>query len=100
MMPRRISDVAPAGESLEGDQVKISELVGTDFEILSAVERDGEFGPYWAVQIDIDGEPFFFFSSHKVVSRQLGAAAGHLPLIATVEVREGDQPGRDYFVLV
>jgi hypothetical protein len=99
-MTRRIGEVAPAGTKLEGQQTKLSELVGTDFTITDARKWKGEDGEYWAVSIDIDGDPFFFFSSHTVVSQQLEEAAGSLPLVATVEIRESDTPGRDYFVLV
>lgn len=99
-MQRRISDVAPPGIELEGNEIKLRDLIGREFVIVDADTFQGEDGPYWSVKIELDGEPAFFFSSHKVVSKQLADAVDHLPVLATVEKQGSGAPGRDYFVLV
>lgn len=99
-MMQRIGDVAPAGASFDGEQINLRQLEGRNFTIKAAEKMQGDDGEYFVVSIELAGKEYFFFSSHKVVSRQLEKAQGSFPLLASVELRQGNAPGRDYFVLV
>jgi len=95
--PRRVSDVAGSVGDLPGEQVKVSELVDSEFVINSINERDGDWGPYLAVGITVKDEKFYFFSNHAVLMGKLQKCMGQLPLFATISVRESKSSGMTYF---
>jgi len=80
---RRVGDITGSGGDLPGEQVKVSELVDTEFVITRIDERTGDWGEYLAVVVEVEGKPFFFFSSHQVLVQKLRRCADDLPLLAT-----------------
>jgi len=95
--PRRVSDIAGSVGELPGKQVKVSELVDTEFVVNSIDEREGDWGPYVAVGITIGQEEFYFFSNHAVLMGKLQKCMGQLPLFAVISARESKTEGRVYF---
>jgi len=93
---RRVSDVVGGGE-LPGEQVKVSDLVGTEFVIRSIDERGGDWGPYLGVAIEVKGEEYYFWTAHQVITQKLVKCKDDLPLLATIVAREGRESGRTYF---
>jgi len=77
--------------------VKVSELVDTEFVITRIDERTGDWGEYLAVVVEVEGKPFFFFSSHQVLVQKLRRCVDNLPLVGTITVRESKEGGRTYF---
>jgi len=84
-------------QELEGQHVKLRQLVDKSFTITRIVDLSGEHGPYVAVQIEGEGKSFFFFSGHKVVYRKLVECIGHEPLLATVKRVQPEGDGNSYF---
>lgn len=97
LTPRRVSDVVPLRDPLDGEQAQVRELVGKEFVITQIREWEGDQGPYLAVQIEIQGKVYFFFSSHQAVMQKLLKCQGELPLLATVTKHTAKESGRDYF---
>jgi hypothetical protein len=95
---RRISDVAPTRNELEGTHFKLRDLVNREFIIREIAEYHGSDGNYMAVNVVVDGEVGFFFSSHQVVAQQLKECQGQTPLLAEVKMRTSSS-GSEYFVL-
>lgn len=94
---RRVSDVTGSGGDLPGVQVKVSELVDTEFVITRIDERTGDWGEYLAVVIEVEGRELFFFSAHQVLVQKLRKCVDDLPLLATITVRASKEGGRTYF---
>lgn len=94
---RRVGDVVPSREALEGDLCRVRDLVDKEFVITGIAEWVGSDGPYLAVGIKLDGEAGFFFSSHLAIFRKLLLCQGELPLLATILERTGKESGRKYF---
>jgi len=94
---RRVGDVAPSGRGLEGEQLNVRGLVGAEFTIVNLQERDGDNGPYLIVEIELEGKPAFFFSSHQVIYSKLLKCVDSLPLEATITQEVGKTNGREYF---
>jgi len=94
---RRVGDVVPSREGLEGAHYHLRDLVGKEFVITGIAEWEGEQGPYAAVGIEVDGHEGFFFSSHQAVFRKLLACKDELPLMATILEKTGKESGRKYF---
>jgi len=93
---RRVSDIV-GGSKLPGEQVKVSELVDTEFVINSIDERKGEWGPYLGVAIEVKGEEYYFWTAHQVITQKLAQCKDDLPLFATIVARESEESGRTYF---
>ena len=94
---RRVGDVVPSRNELEGIQYHLRDPVGKEFTITGIAEWEGEKGPYAAVDIEVDGQMGFFFSSHQAVYRKLLACKDELPLLATILEKTGKESGRMYF---
>lgn len=95
--PKRVGDVATQVERFAGSSVKVRALVGKEFTITRIVELTGDDGPYLGVQIEGEGKPFFFFSSHVVIMRKLKECIGAEPLLATIVKVEVEGDGNWYF---
>lgn len=95
--PRRVGDVVPSRAELEGALYNVRDLVGREFEVTGIAEWEGDDGPYLAVNIRIDGQASFFFSSHQAIFRKLLLCQDKLPLLATVLKKTGKASGRTYF---
>lgn len=93
---RRVSDVVGGGELL-GEQVKVSELVDTEFVVNSISARDGDWGPYLGVEIEVEGKEYYFFTAHQVVMSKLEKCEDQFPLLAMITVRESKESDRTYF---
>jgi len=96
-MVRRVGDVVPSGGELEGDQLNVRGLVGAEFTIVNLQERNGDNGPYLIVEIELEGKPAFFFTSHIAIYSKLLKCAGSLPLDATITQETGRMSGMEYF---
>jgi len=94
---RRVGDVAPSGGDLEGEYFYVRSLIGKEFVIIGVAERVGDNGEYLAVNVTLDGEKGFFFTSHQALYRKLLACKDELPLLATIVERVGKKSGRNYF---
>ncbi len=94
---RRVGDVVPSVGELEGDLLYVRGLVGAEFVITGIQEREGEHGQYLAVQIELDGIPAFFFTSHQAIYAKLLKCQDDLPLLATITEERGAKSGRVYF---
>jgi len=94
---RRVSDVTGSGGDLQGEKVKVSELVDTEFVVTHIAEYDGEWGEYLAVEVEVEGKEYFFFTGHQVLVQKLRKCVDDLPLLATVTVRASKEGGRTYF---
>lgn len=93
----RVGDVATQGVRFDGSSVKVRALVDKEFTIQRIVEMKGDNGPYLGVQIEGEGKPFFFFSSHVVIMRKLKECIGSEPLLATIKKIEVEGDGNWYF---
>jgi len=94
---KRVSDVAPAQEPLDGEKRNVRDLIGVEFVITRIEEREGDSGEYLAVQCEFDGAPFFFFSNHQAIMPKLRKCIDAVPLLATVVESVSKTTGRSYF---
>lgn len=82
---------------MDGEQFAVRDLVGKEFSITDISEREGSTGTYLGVQIELEGTPAFFFSSHQAIYGKLLKCLDDLPLLATITENEGMTSGRTYF---
>jgi len=94
---RRVGDVAPAGEKLDGDMLYVRALVGAEFVVTGIQERRGDNGEYLAVVIELEGKQAFFFTSHQAIVPKLRKCVDDLPLLATITEEVASGTGRKYF---
>lgn len=94
---KRVSDYATDQQSFDGDKVDVGDLVGREFTIVRIVELSSEDGPYLGVQIQGSRGPYFFFTSHMVVSRKLRQCIGKEPLLATIRKRDPANGGHWFY---
>lgn len=95
--PRRVGDVVPSHNQLEGVRWHVRDLVGKEFVVTALAEWEGDGEPYLAVNIEIGDQEGFFFTSHLAVFRKLLRCQDALPLLATILEKEGKSSGRKYF---
>jgi len=96
-MVRRVGDVVPREGGFEGDHLDVRGLVGAEFTIVNLQERDGEDGPYLIVEIELEGKPAFFFTSHIAIYNKLLKCVDALPLLGMITREVGKTSRLEYF---
>jgi len=94
---KRVGDVAPAFQPLEGQKVTVREMVDKEFVITRIVKLVKDEGDYVAVQIENGDWQGFFFSSHTVIMRKLEACIDALPVLAKITLVEPVEGRNSYF---
>lgn len=94
---KRVSDIAPLQSPLDGEKRNVRDLVGLEFVVTRIEEREGENGEYLAVQCELDGNLFFFFSNHQAIMPKLRKCIDAVPLLATIVESKSKSTGRGYF---
>jgi len=94
---RRVSNIVPMQETPKGDQIYVRNLVGEEFTITNIQEREGDSGDYLIVEIEREGENFFFFTAHQAIMPKLKRCVNDLPLLATIRQVDTARSGRSYF---
>jgi len=94
---KRVGDVAPSFQPLEGQKVTVREMVDKEFVITRIVKLTREDGDYIGVQVENGDWQGFFFSSHTVIVRKLVECIDALPLLAKVTLVEPGEGRNSYF---
>ena len=88
--PRRFSDFAKDHAPLDGDKVKINDLLNKEITVLAYRIKQSKYGAgggnnCLTIQFDLDGVRHVTFTGSAVLAEQCAAYAAEMPFAAVVK---------------
>ena len=86
-VPQRYSDFAKEHTPLDGEKIKISEIVNKEVLVRGFRNKKSKFGSSncLTIQFDMDAKRYVTFTGSAVLAEQIAAYAQMIPFIAVIK---------------
>lgn len=86
---QRFSDFAEEDQPLDGDKLKIDEILNREIEIIGYRITESKFaershGKCLTIQFSLDGKTHIFFTGSEILMRQIEKYKEHIPFLTMV----------------